>query len=60
MTDGQMHIYDTRTGSDYHQYRHLPTAAGCDLCNKLPTYVKQIRNNFLFKRTFSWKGAAIE
>jgi len=57
ITNSKIHTYSTRTSSDCHQYVHKlelykskPTLAVCNFCNKLPTYIKQIRNKCLFKR----------
>jgi hypothetical protein len=60
-----VHAYNVRTSSDYNRYVHKlelcnskPTIAGCKSCNKLPTYIKQIRNNHLFER--KWKELPIK
>jgi len=57
VTNDQIHTYDTRIRLiSAHQRTHKfeldseSAVAGSNFCNKLPTYIKHIRNNCHFKR----------
>jgi hypothetical protein len=54
ITNDKIHALDTRSSLDYHQYVHrlviVGPIAGCKFYNKLPAYIKQIKDNPLFKR----------
>jgi hypothetical protein len=57
LTNYKFHAHNTRSTLDYHQYVHKleihnsrPTIAGGKFYNKLPAYIKQNKDNGLFKR----------
>jgi hypothetical protein len=57
MTNDKFHAYNTKPSTDYYQYVHKlgihssrPTSAGGKFYNKLPAYIKLIKNKHLFKR----------
>jgi hypothetical protein len=57
ITNDKIHAHDTRSSLDYHLYVHRlgirnsrPINAGCKFYNKLTAYIKQIKDNPLFKK----------
>jgi hypothetical protein len=57
VTNYMFHAHNTRSRLHYHQYVHTlgihnsrPTIAGGNFYNKLPAYIKQIKDKSLFRR----------
>jgi hypothetical protein len=57
MTNDKLHAHNTTSSLDYYQYVHKlgihnsrPNIAGGKFYNKLSAYIKQIKDNGLFKR----------